>query len=154
MLSIQAEVIQNCDMTMAGAKYDCKITDMTTTDGCPLENNTMRTIINLRPLAQMCFKTKGLAIDHALTANADECNLASTSFADTGNPNDLLGVVISYSIRLTCFFAGIGSGEMSMLVPIKLVHPRPGDEQHFIQTPMELTSFQKFLFSNFLFCRF
>jgi len=122
---VKASVIQHCDMTMANAKYDCKITDMTTTDGCPCENNTLRTIINLKPLAQLCRNTKGLAIDHALTANADECNLASTSFADSGNPNDLLGVVISYTVKLTAYFAGVGNGDLSMLVPIKLVHPRP-----------------------------
>jgi len=122
---IKASVIQNCDLMMANAKYDCKITDMTTTDGCPCTDGTLRTIINLKPLAQLCHNKQGLAIDHALTANADECNLASTSFADSGNPNDLLGVVVSYTVKITCYFAGVGNGELSMLVPIKLVHPRP-----------------------------
>jgi len=126
---IKACVIQNCDLTMANAKYDCKLTDMTTTDGCPLAEGTLRTVITLKPLAQLCHNMKGLAIDHALTASADECNLASTSFADTGNPNDLLGVVVSYSIRITAFFAGVANGELAMLVPIKLVHPRPDSKE-------------------------
>ena len=58
-------MIQNCDLTMANAKYDCKLTDMTTTDGCPLAEGTLRTVITLKPLAQLChnMKVKNFALD-------------------------------------------------------------------------------------------
>jgi hypothetical protein len=30
----------------------------------------------------------------------DETNLASSSIAETGDPNDLLGVIVSYSVKV------------------------------------------------------
>ena len=45
----------------------------------------------------------------------------------------MLGVVVSYSIRITAFFAGVANGELAMLVPIKLVHPRPGKVKDYVK---------------------
>ena len=50
---------------------------------------------------------------------------SSSSIAETGDPNDLLGVIISYSIRATLALSGMG-GELVVDLPFKLVHPKPG----------------------------
>ena len=68
---------------------------------------------------------RGLCLDAALSKVTDESNLASSSLADTGNQNDLLGVVISYNIKVKLILSGMG-GEMDCDLPFKLVHPRPG----------------------------
>ena len=47
------------------------------------------------------------------------------SLADSGNQNDLLGIVISYSIKVKLVLGGMG-GELETDLPFKLVHPRPG----------------------------
>ena len=51
---------------------------------------------------------------------------SSSSIAETGDPNDLLGVIISYSIRATLVLSGMG-GELVVDLPFKLVHPKPGN---------------------------
>ena len=51
----------------------------------------------------------------------------SSSIAETGDPNDLLGVIISYSIRATLVLSGMG-GELVVDLPFKLVHPKPGKQ--------------------------
>ena len=79
----------------------------------------------MKPLAQMCGHERGLALDASLSKERDETNLASSSIAETGDPNDLLGVIVSYSIKVTLVLSGMG-GELVVDVPFKLVHPRPG----------------------------
>jgi len=55
----------------------------------------------------------------------DETNLASSSIAETGDPNDLLGVIVSYSVKVKLILTGMG-GDLEVDLPFKLVHPRPG----------------------------
>ena len=47
------------------------------------------------------------------------------SLAETGNVNDLLGVVVSYSVKIKLVLSGMG-GELETDLPFKLVHPCPG----------------------------
>ena len=56
----------------------------------------------------------------------DETNLASSSIAETGDPNDLLGVIVSYSVKVKIVLSGMG-GDLEVDMPFKLVHPRPGN---------------------------
>ena len=58
----------------------------------------------------------------------DETNLASSSLVDTGNVNDLLGVIVSYSIKVKLMLGGMG-GELETDLPFKLVHPHPDSEE-------------------------
>ena len=85
---------------------------METKDGCPLApgSNLNRTF-TMKPLAQMCNQERGLVLDAALSKERDETNLASSSLAETGDPNDLLGVIVSYSVKVTLLLSGMG-GEL------------------------------------------
>ena len=42
-----------------------------------------------------------------------------------GDPNDLLGVIVSYSVKVTLVLSGMG-GELVVDLPFKLNHPKPG----------------------------
>ena len=99
---------------------------METKDGCPLApgSNLNRTF-TMKPLAQMCNQERGLVLDAALSKERDETNLASSSLAETGDPNDLLGVIVSYSVKVTLLLSGMG-GELVVDLPFKLNHPKPG----------------------------
>ena len=68
---------------------------------------------------------KHMTLDASLSKERDETNLASSSLAETGDPNDLLGVIVSYSVKVTLVLSGMG-GELAVDLPFKLVHPRPG----------------------------
>ena len=83
---------QHCELGMVNAQYSCKVARLDTQDGCPLQpgSNLNRTVI-LKPLAQNCYGIRGLCLDASLSKVTDESNLASSSLAETGNTNDLLG---------------------------------------------------------------
>jgi len=126
--SMKVTLVQHCELTMVKNSYTCKVSSIETTDGCPLgPENSLKKTVNLQPLAQTAKFKKGLAIDHALSSSGDEANLASTSYAESGNPNDLLGVVVSYSIRVTLDVSGMTGKDLQVEVPIKLHHPRPDE---------------------------
>ena len=111
---------------MVKTNYSSKVTTIETTECCPMGQVNHKVVtISLIPLSQTCRNKKGLAIDHALTSSGDEANLASSSYADSGNNNDLLGVVVSYSLRVSLCTSGMGD-EVKADVPFKLMHPRPG----------------------------
>lgn len=46
-----------------------------------------------------------------------------------GNPNDALGFVVSYSLRVKLNLGTLG-GELQADLPFKLVHPGPGMWQY------------------------
>ena len=51
-------------------------------------------------------------------------NIELSSLTDSGNVNDLLGVVVSYSVKIKLVLSGMG-GELETDLPFKLVHPSP-----------------------------
>ena len=110
---------------MVNAQYSCKVARLDTQDGCPLQpgSSLNRTIV-LKPLAQNCYGLRGLCLDASLSKVTDESNLSSSSLVESGNQNDLLGVVVSYSVKVKLILSGMG-GELETDVPFKLVHPRP-----------------------------
>ena len=63
------------------------------------------------------------------------------SLAETGNVNDLLGVVVSYSIKIKLVLSGMG-GELETDLPFKLVHPCPsksgGSSESFFSLSLRL----------------
>ena len=128
---------------MVNAQYSCKVARMDTQDGCPLQPgaNLNRSIV-LKPLAQNCYGIRGLCLDAALSKVTDESNLASSSLTDSGNQNDLLGVVVSYSVKIKLILSGMG-GELETDLPFKLVHPRPSMTS-FVVLKMTLTPHFRF----------
>ena len=100
---------------------------METKDGCPLGTDaSLKRTINMKPLSQMCSIKRGLAVDGALSKTKDETNLASSSLVESGTDgNDLLGVIVSYSVNVKLILSSMG-GELEVDLPFKLVHPRPG----------------------------
>jgi len=127
--SIRCNINQHCELTMVNAQYSCKVCRIDTQDGCPLQpgSSLNRTVV-LKPLAQKCYGVRGLCLDAALSKVTDESNLASSSLAESGNANDLLGVVVSYSVKVRVQLSGMG-GELETDIPFKLVHPRPDSSE-------------------------
>jgi len=110
---------------MVNAQYSCKVARLESQDGCPLQpGSSLNRTIMLKPLAQNCYGIRGLCLDASLSKVTDESNLASSSLADSGNSNDLLGVVVSYSVKVRLVLSGMG-GELETDLPFKLVHPKP-----------------------------
>lgn len=127
--AIRVAIVQHCELTMVAGQYSCKVARFETKDGCPLSPgaNLNRTF-TMKPLSQMCGQERGLALDASLSKERDETNLASSSIAETGDPNDLLGVIVSYSVKVTLILSGMG-GELVVDLPFKLNHPKPDSEE-------------------------
>jgi len=127
--AIRCCINQHCELTLVGAQYSCKVARLETKDGCPLgPGASLNRTFTMKPLAQMCGHERGLALDAALSKVTDETNLASSSIAESGDSNDLLGVIVSYSIRVKIILSGMG-GELEVDLPFKLVHPKPDSEE-------------------------
>lgn len=122
---IRCTINQHCELSMVNAHYSCKVARLESQDGCPLQSggSLNRTFI-LKPLAQICQGMRGLCLDASLSKVQDESNLASSSISSSGNNNDLLGVIVSYSIKVKLILGGMG-GELETDLPFKLVHPKP-----------------------------
>ena len=111
---------------MVAGHYNCKVAVLEITDGCPIyPGSIFNQTYSLKPLAQVCKQERGLALDAMLSKEIDETNLASSSLAETGDPNDLLGIVVSYSVKVTLRLTGMG-GKLEVDLPFKLNHPKPG----------------------------
>ena len=123
---IQLVIVQHCVLTMVAGHYNCKVAVLEITDGCPIyPGSIFNQTYSLKPLAQVCKRERGLALDAMLSKEIDETNLASSSLAETGDPNDLLGIVVSYSVKVTLRLTGMG-GKLEVDLPFKLNHPKPG----------------------------
>eukprot|EP00088_Acartia_fossae_P007548 TRINITY_DN13551_c0_g1_i2.p1 TRINITY_DN13551_c0_g1~~TRINITY_DN13551_c0_g1_i2.p1 ORF type:complete len:400 (-),score=83.22 TRINITY_DN13551_c0_g1_i2:621-1820(-) len=123
--SIMCTINQHCELTMVNAHYSCKVARLESQDGCPLQSGaSLNRTFTLKPLAQICQGVRGLCLDASLSKSQDESNLASSSMSTTGNNNDLLGVIVSYSIKVKVILGGMG-GELETDLPFKLVHPKP-----------------------------
>ena len=79
---------------------------------------------------KLCFTEKSLdaRFDFILVFYQDtDANLASSTLVSVGeNPNDALGIVISYSVRVALNCGALG-GELVADLPFKLVHPAPSE---------------------------
>ncbi|TRY76389.1 hypothetical protein TCAL_02711 [Tigriopus californicus] len=127
--TIRCSINQHCELTMVGAQYSCKVARLETKDGCPLgPGASLNRTFTMKPLAQMCAHERGLALDAALSKVRDETNLASSSIAETGDSNDLLGVIVSYSVKVKIILSGMG-GDLEVDLPFKLTMPRPDSEE-------------------------
>ena len=125
--TIRVAIVQHCELTMVAGVYSCKVARLETKDGCPLApGSSLNRTFNMKPLAQICNQERGLVLDAMLSKEIDETNLASSSLAETGDPNDLLGVIVSYSVKVTLRLSGMG-GELEVDLPFKLNHPKPGN---------------------------
>lgn len=123
--SIMCTINQHCELTMVNAHYSCKVARLESQDGCPLQSGgSLNRTFSLKPLAQICQGVRGLCLDASLSKSQDESNLASSSMSSSGNNNDLLGVIVSYSIKIKVILGGMG-GELETDLPFKLVHPKP-----------------------------
>jgi len=127
--SIQCTINQHCEMTMVNGQYSCKVARLESQDGCPIQSgSSLNRTFQLKPLAQICQGIRGLCLDASLSKAQDESNLASSSMATGGGGNDLLGVIVSYSIKVKIILGGMG-GELETDVPFKLVHPKPDSKE-------------------------
>ncbi|XP_058803052.1 arrestin homolog [Phymastichus coffea] len=123
--NIKLFVVQHCEVTMVNAQFSRHVASLETREGCPITPGaSFSKQFYMVPLASSNKDRRGIALDGHL--KDDDVNLASSTMVAEGKaPNDNMGIVISYSVRVKLNCGTLG-GELVTDVPFKLMHPAQG----------------------------
>jgi len=121
---IKTSVVQHVEVTMTNTHFTRTVASVESKEGCPITpGSTLSKSFILNPNAQTNKNMCGIALDGKVKDS--DANLASSTMMAQGqNPNDALGIVISYSMRVALNCGALG-GELVADLPFKMVHPSP-----------------------------
>ncbi|XP_050692024.1 arrestin homolog [Eriocheir sinensis] len=123
--NIKCAVVQHVEVTMTNSQFTREVSSLESKEGCPITpGSNLTKAFTLTPLASSNKSKTGIALDGKLKDT--DANLASSTLVAVGkNPNDALGIVVSYSLRVKLNCGALG-GELVADLPFKLLHPAPG----------------------------
>ena len=75
-------------------------------------------------IALFFYYRKGVVFDPSINKSSEELFLASSTISESDNPEDRVGIIISYSIKVTLFLSSLG-GTVEAEIPFILVNQRP-----------------------------
>ncbi|XP_044075681.1 S-arrestin a isoform X4 [Siniperca chuatsi] len=85
---------------------------------------TLHKVYKLLPLLANNRERRGIALDGKL--KHEDTNLASSSIVKEGVLKEVMGIMVSYRIMVKLIVGGMmGSSEVGLEVPFKLMHPKP-----------------------------
>nr|XP_053650883.1 arrestin homolog [Cherax quadricarinatus] len=125
--SMKCSIVQHIEVTMINGQMTREVASLETKEGCPLQpGDHYQKTFYITPLAANMSKF-GIALD-GRTKDTDANLASSTVLKEGSNPNDALGIVVSYSVRvrLNC---GALAGDLVADLPFKLMHPGPSSLQ-------------------------
>ncbi|KAM9332831.1 arrestin 3a, retinal (X-arrestin) [Pholidichthys leucotaenia] len=92
-------------------------------------NSTYENTLSIIPLLSENKEKRGLALDGRL--KDEDTNLASTTMLRQGIEKEVLGILVSYKIKINLMVAGGGllggltSSDVTVELPLNLMHPKP-----------------------------
>ncbi|XP_041864445.1 arrestin 3a, retinal (X-arrestin) [Melanotaenia boesemani] len=92
-------------------------------------NGTLEKTLTITPLLSENKEKRGLALDGRL--KDEDTNLASTTMLRQGVEKEVLGILVSYKIKINLMVAGGGmlggltASDVSVELPLNLMHPKP-----------------------------
>lgn len=121
--NIKVQIIQHVEVTMTNSQFSRVVSSLECREGCPITPGTNLTkTYYLTPLTSS-NKSLGIALEGQI--KDQEASLASSTVVPAGkNPNDALGIIVSYSFHMKLVCGAIG-GELNADLPFKLVHSEP-----------------------------
>uniref|UniRef100_A0A3B4VCH3 Arrestin-C n=1 Tax=Seriola dumerili TaxID=41447 RepID=A0A3B4VCH3_SERDU len=84
-------------------------------------SGTYENTLTITPLLSDNKEKRGLALDGRL--KDEDTNLASTTMLRQGIEKDVLGILVSYKIKINLMVAG--GGDVTVELPLMLMHPKP-----------------------------
>ncbi|XP_030016605.1 S-arrestin-like [Sphaeramia orbicularis] len=85
---------------------------------------TLQKTYKLLPVLANNRERRGIALDGKL--KHEDTNLASSSVIKEGVQKDVMGIMVSYRVMVKLIVGGMmGSSEVGLEVPFKLMHPKP-----------------------------
>jgi len=125
---INVHVIQHVEITMNSNMFTRQVAGQESKEGCPVtpgQKLEKKYPINISLQTQK--KKTGIAMDGP-TKDKD-ANLASSTLTAAGsNPDDSLGIIVAYSLRVKLDCGKI-AGQLTGDLPFKLVYPDPSAEK-------------------------
>ncbi|XP_008425725.1 arrestin-C-like, partial [Poecilia reticulata] len=91
--------------------------------------STLDKTLNIKPLLVDNKEKRGLALDGRL--KDEDTNLASTTMLRQGVEKEVLGILVSYKIKINLMVAGGGllggltASDVTVELPLNLMHPKP-----------------------------
>ncbi|XP_023197646.1 arrestin-C-like [Xiphophorus maculatus] len=92
-------------------------------------NSTLDVTLSITPLLAENKEKRGLALDGRL--KDEDTNLASTTMLRQGVEKEVLGILVSYKIKINLMVAGGGllggltASDVTVELPLNLMHPKP-----------------------------
>uniref|UniRef100_A0A3B5AZL5 Arrestin-C n=1 Tax=Stegastes partitus TaxID=144197 RepID=A0A3B5AZL5_9TELE len=84
-------------------------------------NGSYDNTLTIKPLLAENKEKRGLSLDGRL--KDEDTNLASTTMLRQGVEKDVLGILVSYKIKINLMVAG--GGDVTVELPLMLMHPKP-----------------------------
>ncbi|XP_065136460.1 S-arrestin b [Paramisgurnus dabryanus] len=124
-VSVSVEQITNV-VLYSNDKYIKTVAYDETSDSVP-SGTSLKKVYTLCPLLEINRDKHGLAVDGKL--KHEDTNLASSSIVKDEVLKEILGMLVAYRVVVKCNASGmVGSSEVAVEVPFKLMHPKPDPE--------------------------
>ncbi|XP_038574898.1 S-arrestin a isoform X1 [Micropterus salmoides] len=104
---------------------------------------TLQKVYKLLPVLANNRERRGIALDGKL--KHEDTNLASSSIIKEGVLKEVLGIMVSYRIMVKLIVGGMmGSSEVGLEVPFKLMHPKPDAvKESEVEEEMQFQEFKR-----------
>ncbi|XP_047577356.1 S-arrestin isoform X4 [Lutra lutra] len=126
---IKALVEQVANVVLYSSDYYTKPVAQEETQEKVLPNSTLTTTLTLVPLLANNRERRGIALDGKI--KHEDTNLASSTIIKEGIDRTVLGILVSYHIKVKLTVSGflgeLTSSEVATEVPFRLMHPQPED---------------------------
>ncbi|XP_055977909.1 S-arrestin [Sorex fumeus] len=126
---IKAFVEQVANVVLYSSDYYVKPVASEETQEKVPPNSTLTTTLTLLPLLANNLERRGIALDGKI--KHEDTNLASSTILKEGIDRTVLGILVSYQIKVKLTVSGflgeLTSSEVATEVPFRLMHPQPED---------------------------
>jgi len=121
---IRCSIIQHVEITTTNNHFTKRVASKESKEGCPVSpGSSFQTHCALTPTAATNKHVFGIALDGKVK-DAD-AHLASSTLLSRGqSAEDALGIVVSYSVRVSLVLSGLGA-PLTADLPFRLAHPAP-----------------------------
>ncbi|XP_049648551.1 beta-arrestin-2 isoform X2 [Accipiter gentilis] len=118
---VKVSVRQFADICLfSTAQYKCPVAQIEQEDQVP-PSATFCKVYTLTPLLSNNRERRGLALDGKL--KHEDTNLASSTIVKEGTNKEVLGILVSYRVKVKLVVAR--GGDVSVELPFILMHPKP-----------------------------
>jgi len=129
---VKISVRQHADICLfSNAQYKCPVA-LLEADDQVAPSSTLCKVYQICPLLSNNKDKRGLALDGQL--KHEDTNLASSTIIKEGVPKENLGIIVQYKVKIKLHMGNLG-GELSVELPVTLMHSRPNEPEPLLPTP-------------------